>query len=277
MQKIARLVLALLVITISFPAVAEPTAPQGHAHNDYEHVHPLLDAIAQGFTSVEADIWLRDGRLLVGHDEADLDSGRTLQSLYLDPLRVQATSGVNGSVGRAARFTLLIDIKSEAASTYRVLSEVLGGYPDILARVEGGAYVDGAVMAIISGNRPRAVMAAEDPRRAFFDGRLADLEGGLSPDFMPLVSDNWTKQFTWKGAGEMPPEEAQKLSRIVATAHSRGYKLRFWETPDRPGPERAALWQTLAEAGVDYINTDDLAGFAAFVRSFAPALSPAPR
>ena len=47
----------------------EPLA-QAHAHNDYEHPRPLLDALDHGFTSVEADVWLVDGELLVAHDLA---------------------------------------------------------------------------------------------------------------------------------------------------------------------------------------------------------------
>ena len=57
-----------------------------HAHNDYEHKHPLFDALACGFCSVEADINLVDGQLLVAHSRAAVKPGRTLQSLYLDPL-----------------------------------------------------------------------------------------------------------------------------------------------------------------------------------------------
>jgi hypothetical protein len=86
---------------------------------------------------------------------------------------------------------------------------------------------------------------------------------------MPLVSDNWSRHFSWTGAGDMPSGEEERLSEIVATAHAKGYRLRFWGTPDRPGPERDALWSALAAAGIDYINTDDLEGFATFVRSSA--------
>src|SRR5581483_11309861 len=60
---------------------------QAHAHNDYEHARPLLDALDHGFCSVEADIWLAPDGLLIGHDKKDLKPGRTLESLYLDPLR----------------------------------------------------------------------------------------------------------------------------------------------------------------------------------------------
>src|SRR5712692_10174041 len=38
-----------------------------HAHNDYEHKRPLLDALDHGFCSVEADVFLDGDALLVGH------------------------------------------------------------------------------------------------------------------------------------------------------------------------------------------------------------------
>src|SRR3954453_2046264 len=66
---------------------------RAHAHNDYEHERPLLDALDQGFTSVEADVWLVDGELYLGHDGPDLT--RTLRSSYLEPLaqRFRADGG----------------------------------------------------------------------------------------------------------------------------------------------------------------------------------------
>src|SRR5213595_176008 len=60
-----------------------------HAHNDYEHKRPLLDALDHGFCSVEADIFLVDGQLLVAHNRGGVRPERTLQALYLDPLRAR--------------------------------------------------------------------------------------------------------------------------------------------------------------------------------------------
>jgi hypothetical protein len=257
-----RFLLALLALLCG-PCLAA----SGHAHNDYEHARPLFDALEHGFTSVEADIWLRDGQLLIGHDEGDLDPARTLQSLYLEPLKARVAE-TNGSVhGDGAPFFLVIDIKSDGEATYARLAEVLTGFADMLAREVDGAVEPGAVTAIISGNRPRAKMEAETERFAFYDGRLGDLEGGLDAAFMPLVSDNWTRHFSWMGNGEMPATERKKLEEVVAAAHAKGYALRFWATPDLPGPAREALWRTLSEAGVDLINTDDLPGLAAFLAS----------
>src|SRR5215475_7710089 len=69
-------------------AFAQPTPlVRVHAHNDYEHKRPLFDALDHGFCSVEADIYLVDGALLVAHDRDQVKPERTLQALYLDPLR----------------------------------------------------------------------------------------------------------------------------------------------------------------------------------------------
>jgi len=59
-------------------AVRSPIAGQlvhGHAHNDYEHPHPLLDALSQGFYSVEADVYYDGGRFKVAHNPWDSPRG----------------------------------------------------------------------------------------------------------------------------------------------------------------------------------------------------------
>lgn len=71
----------------SAPADLGAPVAQTHAHNDYEHTRPLYDALSHGFVSVEADVWLVDGELLIAHDKEDLDPTRTLRGLYLEPLR----------------------------------------------------------------------------------------------------------------------------------------------------------------------------------------------
>ena len=45
---------------------AQPySLPHAYAHNDYWHKRPLLDALDNGFTHVEADVYLRHSRLVV--------------------------------------------------------------------------------------------------------------------------------------------------------------------------------------------------------------------
>jgi hypothetical protein len=114
-------------------------------------------------------------------------------------------------------------------------------------------------------------MAAQTVRRAFYDGRLADLGTSTPASFIPLISDNWTLNFTWQGVGAFPDAERQKLRGLVQAAHARGQRVRFWATPDVAGPARDALWAELLAAGVDHLNTDDLAGLEAFLDAHGAA------
>ncbi|MFD9858733.1 phosphatidylinositol-specific phospholipase C/glycerophosphodiester phosphodiesterase family protein [Streptomyces alboflavus] len=240
---------------------------QAHAHNDYEHPRPLLDALDHRFTSVEADIFLVGGKLLVAHDPEDLDPNRTLESLYLDPLAARVRKN-HGSVYRRwhGEFQLLIDIKTEGASTYRELDLRLRRYRHLFTTYAHGKVRRSAVTAVISGDRAaRVPMEAQRVRRAFYDGRLADLGSAAPASFIPLISDNWSLNFTWQGVGPIPPAERQKLRGIVSTAHKRGQRVRFWATPDLAGPQREAVWGELLAAGVDHLNTDDLAGLQRFL------------
>ncbi|MFH0517701.1 phosphatidylinositol-specific phospholipase C/glycerophosphodiester phosphodiesterase family protein [Streptomyces sp. M41] len=240
---------------------------RAHAHNDYEHPRPLLDALDQRFGSFEADIHLVGGRLLVAHDAEDLDPTRTLESLYLDPLAARVKAN-RGSVYRGHRrpVQLLIDIKTEGASTYLALDRHLKRHRHLFTTYVHGRVLPGPVTAVISGDRAaRVPMEAQQVRRAFYDGRLADLGGTAPASFVPLISDNWTLNFTWLGVGAFPDAERRKLHGIVRTAHSRRQQVRFWATPDLAGPARDALWRELLAADVDFVNTDDLAGLAAFL------------
>jgi hypothetical protein len=274
-MRVFTILLSFFALVFGTSAVATATQvrplPQAHAHNDYEHERPLFDALGRGFTSVEADIYLVDGALLVGHDPGDLTPDRTLQSLYLEPLRQRVIAN-HGKVyrGKPLEFQLLIDIKTNGVAAYTELDKVLRSprYSFLMSRYVYGFVLRGAVTAVISGDRPREQMAGQRDRLAFYDGRIADpndLGPGSSARLTPLVSDNWTKLFTWTGAGEFPAAERARLRGIVSTAHAAGQRVRFWATPDVAGPERSAIWHELVAAGVDHINTDDLDGLRAFL------------
>jgi hypothetical protein len=271
-MRVLTVVLSVVALVFGAASVASATQvrplPQAHAHNDYEHERPLFDALAHGFTSVEADIYLVDGQLLVGHDPEDLTPERTLQSLYLEPLRKRVLANGGKVYPGGNRFQLLIDIKTNGVAAYTELDKVLRKYAFMMTHYVHGFVLRGPVTAVISGDRPRDLMASQRHRLAFYDGRIADpndLGPGSSAALTPLVSDNWTKLFTWTGVGEFPPAERARLRQIVTTAHQAGQRVRFWATPDAPGASRDAIWCELVKAGADHINTDDLAGLQAFL------------
>jgi hypothetical protein len=249
--------LALLLPSCQSAAPELPPAPRlhrGHAHNDYLHGRALLDALDHGFQSAEADVFLIDGELRVGHERSLLRQG-TLQSLYLEPLR-QRTLANGGSVQPGgATFTLLIDIKQDGAAVYKRLKQVLASYRDMLTVFRDDGIAPGAVSVILSGDRPKAQVAAERERLCAIDGRPQDLEGNPSPYLVPWISDAWTSHFG-RDAVELDAAQRAHLAEIVAKAHSQGRVVRFWGAPDRE-----EVWAQEREAGVDLINTDRLADF----------------
>lgn len=264
-MKLLRL-LALALLPGAAALAADP-APlvRAHAHNDYEHPRPLLDALDHGFGSIEADVYLVGAQLLVAHDLKDVQPGRTLEALYLDPLRARVAQN-GGRVYRGGpTLTLLVDVKSAAAPTYAALHAALQGYAAMLTVFRDGVAAPGAVTVIVSGNRAPAVMAAQPVRYAAMDGRMADLGGPATAALVPWISDNWQKVFTWRWSGPMPEADRVTLQRSVAEAHAQGRRIRFWNTPDRP-----EVWRVLFDAGVDLINTDNLAGLQAFLLAAPP-------
>jgi len=259
---ILALVTPVLAATAAEGSGASPLV-RAHAHNDYLHARPLADALSHGFWSVEADIWLTNGALLVAHDFDKVSPEKTLQKLYLDPLR--AFVKTNPVVRGVPPLTLLIDVKSEAETTYAALREVLKSYADILTRFESNRIQTNAVMAIISGNRAEATMRDEAVRLAALDGRLPDLDANPAVALVPLISDNWTKQFQWRGVGQLPEQERAKLRDMVRRTHAQGRRLRLWATPDN-----VAGWKELSDAGVDLLNTDRLREMETFLRAGNP-------
>ncbi|MFH8618790.1 phosphatidylinositol-specific phospholipase C/glycerophosphodiester phosphodiesterase family protein [Streptomyces sp. NPDC017979] len=242
---------------------------RAHAHNDYLHPRPLHDALAHGFTSLEADVFLVDGDLLVAHTPAELDPARTLRSLYLDPLLARVRAN-HGDVYRGHRrpVQLLVDIKADGVACYLELDRQLRAYRRMLTRWSNGRTYPGVITPVVSGDRAaRAPMEAQRQRYAAYDGRLDDLGAAAPASFVPLISSNWNQNFGWQGVGPFPPAERARLHALAAAAHQQGRRIRFWATPDAPGPARDALWAELLAAGVDHLNTDDLAGLERFLRA----------
>ena len=224
--------------------------PRSHSHNNYDQRRPLVDALSRGFASIEVDVVLQDGELYVAHGAEDVTPGATptLTSLYLDPLR-EVVRANGGSVYGPADppLQLLIDVKTEADETYAVLRRVLIRYADILTSWTDGRASLGAVSVVLSGNRAMELVERAPVRYVGIDGRILDDREGVTPDVMPLVSEDWERLG--------PPVEEERLAAarsVVERMHSEGRKVRFWATP-----ESEDLWRSLIAMDVDYIGTDD--------------------
>ena len=254
------LIFVLLFASCSFvfPLIARSqciTLANAFAHNDYRHKHPLLDAENNGYTHIEADVFLHDNKLIVAHINPYFKGKRTLENLYLIPLSQQVAKN-EGHVypGNDQPVTLMIDIKSDAKKTYAQLKPILEKYRPMLSSYVDGKVSPGAVTIVLSGHKPYDVIKNEDSRLAFIDEdlRKAPKDTAVANVFT-MASCKYSKLLKWKGSGRISEREKQRLCSYVNMAHKNGEQVRLWASPDNK-----AVWKEMLVCGVDLINTDKL-------------------
>jgi hypothetical protein len=231
------------------------TLANGFAHNDYLHKHPLLDAESNGYTHIEADVFLHNNKLIVAHINPYFKGKRTLENLYLIPLFEQVGKN-NGHVyaGSDQPVTLMIDIKSDANKTYAELQQVLEKYRPMLSRYNNGNVSMRAVTIVLSGHKPYNVIKNEQSRLAFIDEDLRkSAKDSAINNVFTMASCKYSKLLKWKGTGNISKREEQRLCSYVSIAHKNGEQVRLWASPDNQ-----AVWKEMLSCGVDLINTDKL-------------------
>jgi Glycerophosphoryl diester phosphodiesterase family len=231
--------------------------PNAHAHNDYEHTRPLKEALQNGFTSVEADVHLRNGELRVAHTSATNQSP-TLQQLYLFPLDsiIKANHGfVYTSLKQP--FFLMIDFKTDGDRTYQVLKSVLNQYEKLSCTQQACP-----VKIFLSGKRPLTTILNEGYTGIGIDGRPEDLGKQYSTDLMPVISDTYSNWSAWDGQKPIEVQDLQRIRVLAQRVHAEGKKLRLWAIPDNE-----YAWNVLLDAGVDLISTDHPSALNSFLKN----------
>lgn len=253
-----KLLLTGLFLTLTYAGWTQ-TRPvyspaQAHAHNDYEHTIPFWQAYDQQFGSIEADIYARNGQLYVAHDSADISDSRTLNTLYIQPIvgKVRANKGkayADASYG----LQWLIDLKTPAAQSLPLLVQQLAEYPDVFGP-------NGPVQVVVSGNTPAPEQFVQYPAWLQFDGRPGVVYTPEQLTHVGLISQAFPTYTRWNGKGLIVKKERDRIQAVIDQVHQQGKKIRFWATPDNVN-----TWKALMNLGVDYINTDNLAGLGRFL------------
>jgi hypothetical protein len=248
---ISRILLLTLLLAIALPNLQSQQLPfrGAHSHNDYERERPLFDALDNGLISVEADVWIVDNELWVGHDKKDLTKERTLESLYLKPLQKL------NSKHKIKPIILLIDFKSDAEPTYKLLKELLAKYKPMFTEFRKDTFLLNTVTVIISGNRPESLLS-ENIRYAALDGRFDDISFQYGPTFYPLISENWGKYFSWNGDEKISSNELNQLEELVKKCHQQQKLIRFWGLPNDPVKVNL-FWELFSDEKIDLLGVDN--------------------
>ena len=156
-----------------------------------------------------------------------MSKDRTLERLYLKPLREIAKRNDGSICGDGRPIIVLVDIKTRGVKAYAVLDTMLKSYDDIIDSYLVRELREKAVTIIISGDRPRAEIEKSNPSQAAIDGRLGDLESAPPAALVPLISDHRGSHSKYRGEGAIPAAERKKLASVVKKCHEQGRRLRF--------------------------------------------------
>lgn len=259
MKTNLRHLLLALALTCCGAAAAQPPVLI-HSHNDYAQRVPFYQAYAQQVSSIEADVFLHDGQLLVGHDVEDLRADMTFEALYVEP--IVTLFARNG--GRAFRdsdqtLQLMVELKSETDPTLRAVAALLGRWPEVFDPEVNPA----AVRVAVTGRVPAPEAFDRYPRFLGFDGAW---DADYTPEQLEriaLISTNFRDFSQWNGKGTIIPVEKERLEQVIDRAHEQGKPVRFWNAP-----EGTTVYYTFYDMGIDYINTDKPEVCAAFFADF---------
>jgi alkaline phosphatase len=210
-----------------------------HSHNDYEQEVPFWKALSAGATSLETDVFLFENKLLVAHNLEDTSAIRTLQFLYLEPLRQALKLGLLS----ARPLQLLIDVKSEPHTTLNAIISAFQDYPELLKC--------NTFSVVISGNRPKPSEYKNYPDFVNFDYQSLDNISLDAWERVALISLDYRKISKWNGKGRFTKSDKQKIINTIEAAHKYHKPFRFWGTPDSK-----TAWRAFSDLGVDFINTD---------------------
>jgi hypothetical protein len=248
-----------LAAAASRPASAQAPCPRAtlpaYSHNDYEQANPLGDALALGFRGVEADVFLIDGELRVGHDRRAAEAGATFDALYLAPL-ASVAARCGSITGDARPFLLTIELKEESQAAHDSLVALLGRHRSLLVPSESASGRAWMVEAVLVGWHPpldqlgdeagvlfgvQHALVTPDPIALGSLDRSVRL---LSLDYGKTMGRWWTttvKRRRWLDALR------------VAKAASPGRLLRVHNVPASRG-----VYAALLAEGVDLIGTKEL-------------------
>lgn len=214
-----------------------------HSHNDYLRNVPFWEAFGAGAASIEVDVILRDGRLMVAHEVENIKPELTLRSLYFEPIQKAVNLGMIKDFG----FHLLIDSKTEGYSTLEAILKNAADFEEILFSNQNPT----GLKLIISGNRPKPEDYGKYPEWIFFDYQSKSMTANLPWEKIGMVSLSFKQFSVWNGKGRIVEAEKKELDEFIGLVHSFQKPVRFWASPDGK-----SSWKAFYDMGVDYINTD---------------------
>jgi len=235
-------------------AIAQPSCPRStlpaYAHNDYENSQPLFDALRLGYSGVEADVFLVNGVLRVGHDRRQARTGGTLEALYLTPLR-EIVSRCRRLTADNRGFLLTVEIKERSPATFDALLAVLDRYPELFMPVSASrAPIE---LVLVGWHPPLSARRTTERARLGVQHRITAAAAVppvpaevrlLSVDFGKAIGRQWLRAADCR----------RWIASLRAAKDANPHRL----VRVHNVPADSTIYGALLDAGVDLIGTKDL-------------------
>ncbi|KAE8139441.1 histone acetylation protein-domain-containing protein [Aspergillus pseudotamarii] len=224
-----------------------------HSHNDYWRDIPFYTGLSKGCVSTEADVWLYNGTLYVGHDESSLTEERTFESLYVNPMldvlkrqnpqtRFVTSPTKNGVFDTTTSQTLyfFVDVKTSGPETFEAVISALEplrkeGY--LTSLKDNKTVTSGPITVIGTGNTPLDMVGPVANRDYFFDAHLDALEE--NPEITSLISPIASTSFqetvgsvTYNSMSKVDVDLGDLLAKVLPT----GVKVTIRHISSAPTP-----------------------------------------
>jgi len=237
-----------------FVQAQEYSSSNIHSHNDYASKLPFYEAYSNEAGVIEADVFLVNNDLPVAHTSKEITTYNTLRSMYLDPLSNKLKTLGGKAYPSNKPLILMIDIKTEAEPTLKLIVQQLKMYPDLISNKN--------LKVVISGSRPSPANWKDYPEFIYFDGRLNENYTPEQLSRVEMISEDLKEITIWNGKGVMTQADAEKVQAIIKKVHDQNKKIRFWGTQDNVN-----TWMTLMNLKVDYIATDNVPTLTQFINN----------
>ncbi|MCF0159459.1 MAG: alkaline phosphatase [Bacteroidaceae bacterium] len=229
-----------------------------HSHNDYWRTMPFYEAYSQYAQSIEADVYLLNGELLVGHDTDESTPDKKFVTMYMEPIvKLFRANGGHMWKDSDAPMQLMVEAKNDNVALLNELVRNLEKYPDVFCSENG-------VRVVITGYDLKPDEFSLFPKWMYFDG-------GLSKNYTPeqlervaLFSECFEDYAHWNGKGNILDSQLEALKKAIDKAHALNKPIRFWGAP-----ETTTAYYTFYNLGIDFFNTDHPAQAYQFFRDFA--------
>ncbi|KRB59593.1 alkaline phosphatase [Flavobacterium sp. Root186] len=237
-----------------FVQAQEYSSSNIHSHNDYASALPFYGAYSNETGVIEADVFVVNNELFVAHNFKDIAPNNTLKSMYLEPLSLKLKSLGSKAYPSNKPLILMIDIKSDADATLKVIAQQLKTFSDII--------VNKNIKVVISGNRPSPAQWAAYPEFIYFDGRLNEEYSPEQLARVEMISEDIKELTTWNGKGVLTQADLEKIQAVIKKVHNQNKKIRFWGTADNVN-----TWMTLMNLKLDFIGTDNVSELTHFINN----------